>query len=61
MHRVRYRLAWSNHWHISGVFNGLTPTSAFIEGVPKPINTAVTRQIKPPSSKTLEVFFKSDH
>jgi len=46
MHRVRYRLAWSNHWHISGVFNGLTPTSAFIEGVPNSINTAVTSQIK---------------
>ena len=45
MHRVRYRLAWSNHWHISGVINGRTPILAFTEGMPKPINTAVTSQI----------------
>jgi hypothetical protein len=46
MHRVRYSLAWSNHWHISGVYNGPSPIHAFTEGMPKPINTAVTSQIK---------------
>ena len=46
MHRVRYRLAWSNHWHISCVIKGHTPIRAFTEGMPKPINTAVTSQIK---------------